>query len=168
MFCAECCVTMHEANPLHVIERWDGRRFKATSLRELGLRIQFGHRDCLKPKRRRDDFVVLAPGICAGTSTNTIIAWCELSLHSTHQPASDSDKLPPNPSGIPCTLTESNTSLPLERTTKHSPSHHSGPLFFMNNSSETTQNVNPGLDSLASSWETSQNANPGLDSLASS
>ncbi|KAJ7289783.1 hypothetical protein C8J57DRAFT_1214107 [Mycena rebaudengoi] len=78
------------------------------------------------------------------------------------------DKLPPNPSGIPCTLTESNTSLPLERTTKHSPSHHSGPLFFMNNSSETTQNANPGLDSLASSSETSQNDNPGLDSLASS
>jgi hypothetical protein len=54
---------------------------------------------------------------------------CELSLCLTHQLAPDRDKLPPiNPSGHPYIPTESNTSLPLKHTTKHSSSRHSGPL----------------------------------------
>ncbi|KAJ7707216.1 hypothetical protein B0H14DRAFT_2646857 [Mycena olivaceomarginata] len=41
--CRECCVARHLSNPLHRVEAWDGICFRRTSLKALGLRVQFGH-----------------------------------------------------------------------------------------------------------------------------
>ncbi|KAF7308965.1 CxC2 domain-containing protein [Mycena kentingensis (nom. inval.)] len=60
--CAKCCAKLHEYNPLHWVERWNGAYFTRTSLRACGLRIQLGHEDhttCARPRRGRGDFVVL-------------------------------------------------------------------------------------------------------------
>ncbi|KAF7310254.1 CxC2 domain-containing protein [Mycena indigotica] len=63
ILCQQCCVATHQANPLHDIESWTGVYFVKTSLRDLGLRIQFGHRlgeRCRSPRLGRADFVVIA------------------------------------------------------------------------------------------------------------
>ncbi|KAF7291342.1 CxC2 domain-containing protein [Mycena indigotica] len=63
LLCGLCCVETHRANPLHHIEQWTGVYFKKTSLRDLGLRIQFSHplgQKCSLPRPGRPDFVVLA------------------------------------------------------------------------------------------------------------
>ncbi|KAJ7808072.1 hypothetical protein B0H14DRAFT_2380861, partial [Mycena olivaceomarginata] len=44
LFCQDCCVQAHSRNPLDRIERWDGTKFKPTSLKDMGLRVQLGHR----------------------------------------------------------------------------------------------------------------------------
>ncbi|KAJ7740500.1 hypothetical protein B0H14DRAFT_2407539 [Mycena olivaceomarginata] len=44
LVCGECMVTRHGANPLHRIERWNGRLFVPSDLKTLGLRVQLGHR----------------------------------------------------------------------------------------------------------------------------
>ncbi|KAJ7787465.1 hypothetical protein B0H14DRAFT_2399414 [Mycena olivaceomarginata] len=44
LFCQDCCVHAHSRNPLDRIERWDGTKFKRTSLKDMGLRVQLGHR----------------------------------------------------------------------------------------------------------------------------
>ncbi|KAJ7713790.1 hypothetical protein B0H16DRAFT_1478367 [Mycena metata] len=60
-----CCVRRHLENPLHVIEvsqAWTGVHFTPTSLKALGLRVQFGHppgEPCERPTRARNDFVVM-------------------------------------------------------------------------------------------------------------
>ncbi|KAJ6467014.1 hypothetical protein C8R45DRAFT_1106429 [Mycena sanguinolenta] len=59
LYCTDCCISDHQRHPLHIIDRWDSRFFKRTSLREVGLRIQFGHPGCVCPHRAHDDFVVL-------------------------------------------------------------------------------------------------------------
>ncbi|KAJ7753859.1 hypothetical protein B0H16DRAFT_1316820, partial [Mycena metata] len=62
LFCRECFVQRHLANPLHVVEAWNGIHFMRTSLKALGLRIQFGHHPgecCDNPTRGREGFVVL-------------------------------------------------------------------------------------------------------------
>ncbi|KAJ7720540.1 hypothetical protein B0H16DRAFT_1336023 [Mycena metata] len=59
LFCQSCCVSMHELNPLHLIDYWDGVCFTGTSLKDLGLRIQFGHPGCVRPKSATEGFVVL-------------------------------------------------------------------------------------------------------------
>ncbi|KAF7345876.1 CxC2 domain-containing protein [Mycena venus] len=62
LFCKKCCVEWHLENPLHFVEAWDGSRFLRTSLKALGLRIQFGHPPgeyCVNPERRRSGFVAL-------------------------------------------------------------------------------------------------------------
>ncbi|KAJ7715639.1 hypothetical protein B0H16DRAFT_1339627 [Mycena metata] len=59
LFCQTCCVMMHEYNPLHLIDCWDGVCFTGTTLKELGLRIQFGHPGCVRPKPASEGFVVL-------------------------------------------------------------------------------------------------------------
>ncbi|KAJ7045336.1 hypothetical protein C8F04DRAFT_940077 [Mycena alexandri] len=61
LYCGPCAVEIHKENPLHVVEEWDGRCFKYTSLTKLGLRIEFGHADCIRP-HLVDDFVVLDVG----------------------------------------------------------------------------------------------------------
>ncbi|KAJ7887328.1 hypothetical protein B0H14DRAFT_3082097 [Mycena olivaceomarginata] len=62
LYCRECCVTRHLSNPLHVIEAWNGTQFLRTSLKALGLRVQFGHLPgefCASPQPARTGFVVL-------------------------------------------------------------------------------------------------------------
>ncbi|KAK7064875.1 CxC2 domain-containing protein [Favolaschia claudopus] len=59
LYCQACCVGMHNRNPLHRVERWDGRYFTPTSLKSLGLRIQFGHEDCSTPRSAHENFTVL-------------------------------------------------------------------------------------------------------------
>ncbi|KAJ7358033.1 hypothetical protein DFH08DRAFT_687643, partial [Mycena albidolilacea] len=44
LFCQDFCVHAHSRNPLDGIERWDATKFKRTSLKDMGLRVQLGHR----------------------------------------------------------------------------------------------------------------------------
>ncbi|KAF7331418.1 CxC2 domain-containing protein [Mycena kentingensis (nom. inval.)] len=63
MYCEECCAAAHRGSPLHCVEKWTGAYFARYTLRECGLRVQFGHVDgqrCPNPRRGRDDFVVMA------------------------------------------------------------------------------------------------------------
>ncbi|KAK7057356.1 CxC2 domain-containing protein [Favolaschia claudopus] len=62
LYCGTCCKEMHAANPLHIIERWNGVFFERTSLKELGLRIQFGHANCTCPQAGHKNFIVLDVG----------------------------------------------------------------------------------------------------------
>ncbi|KAJ7884187.1 hypothetical protein B0H14DRAFT_3082403 [Mycena olivaceomarginata] len=62
LFCKECSVKQHLENPLHIVEAWNGTRFLRTSLKAMGLRVQFGHppgERCTNPERGREAFVVL-------------------------------------------------------------------------------------------------------------
>ncbi|KAJ8699281.1 hypothetical protein PTI98_002412 [Pleurotus ostreatus] len=43
VMCQVCFLTAHTDHPLHRIERWDGRCFVASTLRDAGLRVQLGH-----------------------------------------------------------------------------------------------------------------------------
>ncbi|KAJ7768836.1 hypothetical protein B0H16DRAFT_1716037 [Mycena metata] len=55
-------VNRHRLNPLHKIERWNGRFFETSSLKALGLRVQVGHppgERCAGPASLHTDFVVL-------------------------------------------------------------------------------------------------------------
>ncbi|KAJ7801214.1 hypothetical protein B0H14DRAFT_3489904 [Mycena olivaceomarginata] len=58
----ECCLDKHVEHPLHVISEWNGIFFAKTLLRDLGLRIQFGHAPreaCGNPQPGYSEFVVL-------------------------------------------------------------------------------------------------------------
>ncbi|KAJ7444081.1 hypothetical protein B0H11DRAFT_1747673 [Mycena galericulata] len=62
LFCGSCCVRRHVDNPLHIIFAWSGVFFTRTSLKEMGLRIQFGHAPgerCSNPLAGNQDFVVV-------------------------------------------------------------------------------------------------------------
>ncbi|KAF9496303.1 hypothetical protein BDN71DRAFT_1468824 [Pleurotus eryngii] len=63
LFCQDCIVANHTANPFHQVERWNSRFFDRCSLRSLGLRIQLGHplgQACHKPAPAfGDGFVVI-------------------------------------------------------------------------------------------------------------
>ncbi|KAK7019979.1 CxC2 domain-containing protein [Favolaschia claudopus] len=62
LLCRDCCVQRHLWNPLHVVEAWDGNRFLPTSLKALGLKVQFGHppgQACSNPEPGRAGFIVL-------------------------------------------------------------------------------------------------------------
>ncbi|KAJ7179972.1 hypothetical protein C8R43DRAFT_1117316 [Mycena crocata] len=62
LVCGGCCVKRHATNPLHRIERWNGRMFQASSLFELGLRIQIGHQvgeTCSTPAALSPKFIIL-------------------------------------------------------------------------------------------------------------
>ncbi|KAJ7511254.1 hypothetical protein B0H11DRAFT_2215093 [Mycena galericulata] len=41
--CRECCLARHATSPLHVLEEWSGKYWKARTLRSLGLVYQLGH-----------------------------------------------------------------------------------------------------------------------------
>ncbi|KAJ7029541.1 hypothetical protein C8F04DRAFT_962701 [Mycena alexandri] len=60
LFCTPCMVRLHSDNPFHVIKTWNGIFFVGTTLWELGLRIQLGH------KRAE---------VCPGTSARTAEEW---------------------------------------------------------------------------------------------
>ncbi|KAJ7825975.1 hypothetical protein B0H14DRAFT_3088526 [Mycena olivaceomarginata] len=62
LFCRECCVSRHLENPLHIVDAWNGSLFVRTSLKALGLRVQFGHPPgeyCASPEAGRKGFAVL-------------------------------------------------------------------------------------------------------------
>ncbi|THU77010.1 hypothetical protein K435DRAFT_703408 [Dendrothele bispora CBS 962.96] len=46
LMCKTCCVKRHEANPLHVIEKWNGYLFEEVSLKSLGLVVYLGSHKC--------------------------------------------------------------------------------------------------------------------------
>ncbi|KAJ7042238.1 hypothetical protein C8F04DRAFT_946268 [Mycena alexandri] len=58
MFCQACCVANHESHPLHIVEYWDGYCTKK-ALKDLGLRTQFGHCCCVRPRSAPTTFVIL-------------------------------------------------------------------------------------------------------------
>ncbi|KAJ8456927.1 hypothetical protein ONZ51_g11830 [Trametes cubensis] len=43
LLCPGCCVRAHIRCPFHRVPRWEGRAYRKTSLKELGLVIQLGH-----------------------------------------------------------------------------------------------------------------------------
>ncbi|KAJ6514876.1 hypothetical protein C8R47DRAFT_961701 [Mycena vitilis] len=62
LYCKSCCVEKHVDNPLHIIEKWTGVCFERKTLKELDLRIQFGHppgERCVRAQAGNADFVVL-------------------------------------------------------------------------------------------------------------
>ncbi|KIM77247.1 hypothetical protein PILCRDRAFT_56005, partial [Piloderma croceum F 1598] len=63
MFCSACTVDLHAISPFHLIEKWNGTFFESTTLKEIGLHIQLGHRagdHCSNPRNAAgDDFVVV-------------------------------------------------------------------------------------------------------------
>ncbi|KAJ7024986.1 hypothetical protein C8F04DRAFT_968337, partial [Mycena alexandri] len=62
MLCQACMVDRHVANPLHHIQFFNGGFFEASSLKDLGLRVQLGHRPrerCSGRHQLHEDFVVL-------------------------------------------------------------------------------------------------------------
>ncbi|KAN0123195.1 hypothetical protein V8E52_003148 [Russula decolorans] len=60
-YCQECLVDHHRLMPLHRISRWTGLFYEKTSLQELGLVIQLGHRgpSCPCPGLIQKDFVIV-------------------------------------------------------------------------------------------------------------
>ncbi|KAI6119520.1 hypothetical protein EDD16DRAFT_1692604 [Pisolithus croceorrhizus] len=63
MYCWDCVVGKHHQHLLHHLEYWTGSYFEHRSLRDLGLRIQLGHRvgdRCYRPcPTARDDFMII-------------------------------------------------------------------------------------------------------------
>ncbi|KAF8205189.1 hypothetical protein K438DRAFT_1543320, partial [Mycena galopus ATCC 62051] len=62
LLCGPCCVVRHKDNPLHRVERWTGKFFVNSSLKDLGLRVQLGHPPhecCAEPLEAHTSFVVL-------------------------------------------------------------------------------------------------------------
>ncbi|KAJ6556339.1 hypothetical protein B0H19DRAFT_947312 [Mycena capillaripes] len=63
LYCEACMAELHQRMPLHHIEWWNGKYFKRTSLKKLGVRIQLGHvfgDKCSNPARSHgDDFVII-------------------------------------------------------------------------------------------------------------
>ncbi|KAJ6509612.1 hypothetical protein DFH09DRAFT_942560, partial [Mycena vulgaris] len=58
----ECCVDKYLENPLYKIMRWNSVFFVKTSVKDIGLRIQFGHpprEPCLTPHPGYSEFVIL-------------------------------------------------------------------------------------------------------------
>ncbi|KAJ6488184.1 hypothetical protein C8R47DRAFT_978857 [Mycena vitilis] len=44
LFCAPCLVHLHRDNPFHMVKTWNGICFVDATLRDLGLRVQLGHK----------------------------------------------------------------------------------------------------------------------------
>ncbi|KAG1878448.1 hypothetical protein C8R48DRAFT_745161 [Suillus tomentosus] len=63
LMCHTCTLCVHERQPLHRIECWNGTSFQVTMLKALGVRFQLGHPigiQCINPKSAsNNDFVVL-------------------------------------------------------------------------------------------------------------
>ncbi|KAL0567068.1 hypothetical protein V5O48_014920 [Marasmius crinis-equi] len=60
--CRACIIRTHLDEPLHGIQQWRSSYFQPTSLKEIGLRYQAGHRPnvrCSRPVISSQDFVVL-------------------------------------------------------------------------------------------------------------
>ncbi|KAJ7066666.1 hypothetical protein C8F01DRAFT_1208764 [Mycena amicta] len=61
LLCEGCSVAAHRRQPLHHVSRWNGFFFARTSLKNMGLRIQFGHGGsrCVRPIPGHEGFIVL-------------------------------------------------------------------------------------------------------------
>ncbi|KAG1797309.1 uncharacterized protein HD556DRAFT_1431085 [Suillus plorans] len=63
LVCLSCTLHIHERQPLHRIECWNGTSFQTTMLKALGVRFQLGHPigvQCVNPiPTFNDDFVIL-------------------------------------------------------------------------------------------------------------
>ncbi|KAF7317939.1 hypothetical protein MKEN_00882100 [Mycena kentingensis (nom. inval.)] len=62
LVCRECCLAAHRAHPFHLVQFWTGLYFIRKPLKDLGLRVQVGHRGgdrCPRPTPARSDFVVI-------------------------------------------------------------------------------------------------------------
>ncbi|KAH9855406.1 hypothetical protein C2E23DRAFT_724163 [Lenzites betulinus] len=61
--CIACTANDHVNQPFHRVQRWTGVSFEQTTLKDLGLVIQLGHRhsglSCANPIPARDDFSVI-------------------------------------------------------------------------------------------------------------
>ncbi|KAF7341809.1 CxC2 domain-containing protein [Mycena sanguinolenta] len=44
LYCTSCVVSLHADNPFHVVKTWNGTFFRDNTLRNLGLRVQLGHK----------------------------------------------------------------------------------------------------------------------------
>ncbi|KAJ7928222.1 hypothetical protein B0H13DRAFT_2549726 [Mycena leptocephala] len=59
LVCGGCMVRLHADNPFHVIKMWNGHFFVDTTLRELGLRVQLGHKRGEKKKATETSFCIV-------------------------------------------------------------------------------------------------------------
>ncbi|KAH9848497.1 hypothetical protein C2E23DRAFT_739298 [Lenzites betulinus] len=60
--CEGCAIEAHKYGWCHRVQRWTGRAYVVTNLRDLGLRVQLGHADnspCANPDPARKDFCVV-------------------------------------------------------------------------------------------------------------
>ncbi|KAJ6477917.1 hypothetical protein C8R47DRAFT_984594 [Mycena vitilis] len=59
--CRECCLERHRLSPLHLLEVWEGKFWKTTTLRALGLIYQLGHggHPCKLPEPKKRTLVVI-------------------------------------------------------------------------------------------------------------
>ncbi|RDX39929.1 hypothetical protein OH76DRAFT_1366991 [Lentinus brumalis] len=60
--CEECVRERHQRHACHRLQRWNGRFFEVTSLKDVGLVVQLGHADgssCSNPVRAPADFCVI-------------------------------------------------------------------------------------------------------------
>ncbi|KAJ7828186.1 hypothetical protein B0H13DRAFT_2437970 [Mycena leptocephala] len=82
LFCSACMVRLHSDHPFHVVKTWNGAFFVDSSLRELGLRVQLGH--------KRGE---LCPGTLARTSEEAakakIDSFCIVDSNGIHEVALD-------------------------------------------------------------------------------
>ncbi|KAG1845269.1 hypothetical protein C8R48DRAFT_750776 [Suillus tomentosus] len=63
LFCHLCTIRVHERQPLHTLECWDGVSFYSTTLKSMGIRLQLGHASgvrCINSLPAfNDDFVII-------------------------------------------------------------------------------------------------------------
>ncbi|KII83256.1 hypothetical protein PLICRDRAFT_119572 [Plicaturopsis crispa FD-325 SS-3] len=62
LLCKPCIIERHRCLPLHIVEGWVGGFFRRVSLRDLGLRVQFGHSGgevCMHKQAGHQNFVVI-------------------------------------------------------------------------------------------------------------
>ncbi|KAG1758273.1 hypothetical protein EDD22DRAFT_981491 [Suillus occidentalis] len=63
LVCLSCALHIHERQPLHRIECWNGTSFQTTTLKALGVRFQLGHPigvQCINPiPTFNDDFIII-------------------------------------------------------------------------------------------------------------
>ncbi|KAF8834341.1 hypothetical protein BDN67DRAFT_1048589 [Paxillus ammoniavirescens] len=63
LYCKDCILSTHSFTPLHRLQQWNGAFWNSVTLRDLGLRIQLGHKSgqiCSNPlKAYTDTFIVI-------------------------------------------------------------------------------------------------------------
>ncbi|KAJ8591371.1 hypothetical protein M405DRAFT_851366 [Rhizopogon salebrosus TDB-379] len=63
IYCQGCIVSAHSRSPIHRVEKWSGSFFQTVTLKDLGLRVQLGHKigqSCILPSKAfNDDFVLI-------------------------------------------------------------------------------------------------------------
>ncbi|KAG1740907.1 hypothetical protein EDB19DRAFT_1895242 [Suillus lakei] len=61
ILCKYCCLSRQAHHPLHIIKKWNGTFFEHTTLADIGLRVQLGHKGmpCLCPQRGHNSFIII-------------------------------------------------------------------------------------------------------------